>query len=208
MKKITVVYMALVFAVLAITSCQFLKDVASTVNNVQRLKYKINNVNNFTMGGMDISNKKSASDFSVADVLKLTLALKTGQLPTSFTINVDAMNPNDGTNSTTQVAATIASLPWDLYIDNKLIVSGNIGREISVPGTGSSVTLPLQVTTDLVQLYKNEGVDKLINVVLALGGKNKSAANIKIIAQPSVRTAIGVIQYPNKVTIVDKTWSE
>ncbi|MEI6090766.1 MAG: hypothetical protein WCR42_09970 [bacterium] len=208
MKKITVVYVALVFAVLAITSCQFLKDVATTVNNLQRLKYKINNVNNFTMGGMDISNKKTVSDFSVTDGLKLAMALKSGQLPTTFTINVDAMNPNDGTNSTIQTAATISSLPWDLYIDNKLIVSGNISKEISVPGTGKSVTIPLQVNVDLVQLYKNEGVDKIMNVALALGGKNKSAANIKIITQPSVRTAIGVIQYPSKITIVDKSWSE
>lgn len=208
MKKMTVIYMALVFAVLAITSCQFLKDVATTVNNVQRLKYKINNVNNFTMGGMDISNKKSYSDFSAGDILKFTMALQNGKLPTSFTINVDAMNPNDGTNNTVQTAATIASLPWDLYIDNTLVVSGNISKEISVPGTGKSVTIPLQINTDLVQLYKNEGIMKLVNVALALGGANKSTANIKIITQPSVRTAIGVIQYPSKITIVDKTWSE
>jgi hypothetical protein len=208
MKKITVIYAALGFAILTITSCQFIKDVATTVNNVQRLKYKINNVSNFTMGGMDISNKKTVSDFSVTDGLKLAMALKNGQLPTTFTINVDAMNPNNGQNNTTQIAATIASLPWDLYIDNKLIVSGNINKEISIPGTGSSVTIPLQINTDLVQLYKNEGVDKIMNFALALGGKNKSTSNIKIVTQPSVRTAIGVIQYPSKITIVDKTWSE
>jgi len=208
MKKTTVIYLALVFAILAITSCQLLKDVATTVTNIQRLKYKINNVSNFTMGGMDISNKKSASDFSITDGIKLATALTSGHLPATFTINVDAMNPNNGTNSTLQTAATISSLPWDLYIDNKLIVSGNISKEISVPGTGQSVNIPLQINVDLIQLYKNEGLEKIKNVALALGGKNKSTANIKIVTQPSVRTAIGVIQYPNKITIVDKNWSE
>jgi len=207
MKKITVIYMALGFAILAITSCQFLKDAANTISNLKPVQYKINNVNNFTMGGMDISNKKSYSDFSAADILKFTMAVKNGNLPTSFTINVDALNPNTGLNNTISAIATISSLPWDLYIDNALVLSGNIGNAISIPNSGKTVTIPLQVNLDLVQIYKNQGIDKIVNTALMLGGINKSTANIKIVTQPTVNTPLGAIKYPKKITIVDKTWT-
>lgn len=208
MKKIGILLATLVLAVLAITSCQFLQDVTNQISNLQRIKFKINNVNNFNVSGIDISNKKAYSDFSAQDILKFTSALQSGKLPTTFTINVDAQNPNTGLSNTLKAIATISSMPWDLYIDNKLIVSGNISNEILLPTNGSTITIPLQVNTDLVSLYKNDGISKIVNVALALGGMNKTTSNLKIIAQPAIRTPLGIINYPKKITIVDKTWSE
>jgi hypothetical protein len=188
-------------------SCKQLQQFADTMSSLQRLQFKLNNVSGFRLAGIDVQNKKSVSDFSITDGFNLANAVNKKKLQADFTVNVDAKNPNDGTGKTKSTVATLTSLDWKLYIDDVQTIAGNINKSIEIPGTGQTTTIPLGMSLDLYQFFGNKGYDGLINLALALGGVQGSAARLKLDAQPTVTTPFGAIQYPGRITIVDKNFT-
>lgn len=188
-------------AVVVAAGCQTISD---TLLNMQRLQFKLDNVNNFQLAGVNLSNKTSISDFSISDALNLTRAFSNKNLPAQFIINVAAKNPNDGTNNSRQTNATLTGLDWRLFIDGKETVSGGLASAVAVPGNGQTATVPLSVSLNLYEFFANEGYDRILNLALALGGANGSASRISLDAQPTVSTQFGNLKYPGRITIVDK----
>ena len=178
-------------------------SVYNTLVNLSRLKFKLGNVNGFAVNGIPISNKSKLSDFSLTEGLKLTSSFAQGKLPVSFTLNVDALNPNDGTGGTKQSTATLKSFPWRLLINDKETISGNIGAPVVIPGTGQTSIIPLQINLDLLTFFKDKSYNDIINLVLTLGGKGSSSSKFTLYAQPTVTSPFGDIKYPNELKIVD-----
>ncbi len=179
-----------------------------TFVNLSRLKFKLGTVNNFQLLGIPLDNKKALSDFSPIELLRITASVAKGQLPVSFTLNVDANNPNDGSGGYPQTSTLIKSFPWRLAINDKETVSGNISKEISVPGTGQNTTFGLQINMDLYKFFQDKGYQSLVNLALNLGGQGGSASKITLFAQPTVSSPLGDIQYPQELKIVDFAFSK
>lgn len=199
-----------VFILLSITmlwSCASINKITQTLTNLQRLQFKLQNVNGFTLSGVNLSNKKSISDFSITDGLKLTQAFTGKSLPSRFVVNVEAKNPNDGTGGSKLTSATLTSFDWQLYIDDVPTIKGNIDKPIEVPGTGQSTIIPIAIDIDLYKFFKERGYQDLINLALAIGGVDGSAARLKLDAKPTVQTDFGPIEYPGRITIVDKQFT-
>ncbi|PKL79528.1 MAG: hypothetical protein CVV25_07640 [Ignavibacteriae bacterium HGW-Ignavibacteriae-4] len=206
-KRIYLTALSVMVATLFLGSCKTLNQFADSLNNLQRLEFKLDDVNNFKLAGVNLSNIKSVSDISLMDGIKLTKAFSDKKLPAQFVLNVDAKNPNDGKGGTKQSAATLSSFDWKLYIDDKETIAGNINKEFVIPGTGSSETIPLVMNIDLYEFFGNKGYEDMINLALAIGGQSGSAARLKLDARPTVKTPLGNINYPNRITIVDKGWT-
>lgn len=178
-------------------------SVYQTITNLSRLQFKVGEVNSFRVNDLDISGKTSLKDFTAADLLNLTSIFTQGKLPVSFVLNVDAKNPNDGTGGYSRTDATLKSFKWRLFIDDKETISGDIDSPVTVPGTGEVTKIPLRVNIDLLQFFKDQGFDRVINLALTLGGKNSSTSKITLYATPTVSTPIGNITYPGELKIVD-----
>lgn len=194
----------IVLAICAMVAVAGCKTITDTLLNMQRLQFKLDNVANFQLAGVNLSNKSSVSDFSISDAVNLARAFSNKNLPAQFIINVAAKNPNDGTNNSRQTNATLSGLDWRLLIDGKETVSGGLASAVQVPGNGQSTTVPLSVNLNLYEFFANEGYDRLLNLALALGGANGSASRISLDAQPTVSTQLGNLKYPGRITIVDK----
>lgn len=189
-----------------LAGCSAIKQVTQTLVNLQRLKFKLENVNGFRLAGISISDKKSISDFSLTDGINLTKAFTSKSLPAQFVLNVAAINPNDGTGGSKQTTATLTSFDWQLYIDDVPTVSGNIDKPIEIPGTGQQSIIPLSISLDLVKFFENKGYEGIVNLALAIGGVNSSPARLKLDAKPTVSTPFGAISSP-RITIVDKQFN-
>ena len=199
MKKIFLI-ISLIFLV---TSC----SVYETIVNLSRLQFKLGDVNNFELNGIDISGKSKLEDFNFQDLLKLTTAFSSGSLPVTFMLNVEAKNPNDGTGGYKRTDANIKSFPWRLLVNDKEAVSGDINERIFVPGTGEITEIPIEIKLDLIELFKNKGYEDLIDLALALGGKKGSSSKLTLYATPTVTTSLGDIKYPGELKIVDKKFT-
>lgn len=200
MKKIVLLSTALLFLT---SSC----SVYETIVNLSRLKFKLGAVNNFTVSGINISGKKSLQDFSPLEVVNLTSVIASGKLPASFTLNVEAKNPNDGTGGYPKTDATLKAFPWRLEIDNVETISGNIGSPVTVPGTGEVTNIPLTMNIDLIEFFGNKGFDNLINLALTLGGQQGSSTRLSLFASPTVSSPVGDIKYPGELKIVDQSFT-
>ena len=195
MKKIFII----IFLTVGLVSC----SVYESFVNLSRLEFKLGNINSFQINGINISNKSKISDFSLQDALSLTSIFTNGNFPVSFTLNVQAKNPNDGTGGYKKTDATLKSFPWRLLIDNKETISGNIDSPVTIPGTGGVTNIPITIQMDLVKYFNDQGYESLINLALTLGGKEGSSSRLTLYANPVVSSPFGDISYPGELKIVD-----
>ncbi len=202
MNKKLLIFVLLSFALLNISCTAY-----QTIMNLSRLKFKLGNVTNLNLLGINIENKTSISDFSAFDMLKITSAFAKKEMPVSFNLNIDAQNPNDGTGGYPGTNAVIKSFPWRLMIDNKETVSGNISSPVTVPGKGGNTEFGIQINLDLYKFFSDKGYQSIINLVMDLGGYKGSSSKLQLYAQPTVSTSLGDITYPNEIKIVDVSYS-
>lgn len=189
---------------LIITGCANIKKITQTLINLKRLEFKLENISDFKLNNITLSDKKGISDFSLSDGLKLTQLFNSKKFPAEFVLNVAAKNPNDGTKGSEKTNSTIRSLDWNLYIDDKLTVSGIIDKQIEIPGTGQTSIIPIKISLDLYEFFGKKSYNDLINLALAIGGVNGSASRLKLDVKPTVSTPIGQMTYPDRITVIDK----
>jgi hypothetical protein len=200
MKKLLLISISIL---LITSSCSMYE----TMVNLSRLKFKLGDVVNFTVGGINITNKKSLQDFNPLEVVNLTSVIASGKLPASFTLNVEAKNPNDGTGGYPKTDATVKAFPWRLEIDEVETITGNIGAPVTVPGTGEISKIPLTMNIDLLEFFGNKGYENLINLALTLGGQQGSSSKLSLFATPTVSSPLGDIKYPGELKIVEQTFT-
>lgn len=176
-----------------------------TLSNITRLQFKLGDINNFSLAGVNLSNKSSITDFSVTDALKLTTGFASNNLPAKFTLNVLAKNPNTpgGSQNTT---SAVTRMDWKLLVDNKQTISGIMDSRITVPGTGQTATIPINMSLNLMDFFNSLGYEGVVKLALALGGVNGSATRVTLKAIPSMEV-FGVFFSGDEVTIVDKQYN-
>ena len=182
----------------SLNSCATLNALAG----LSRIQFKLQDVGRVQLAGIDITTKHQVTDFSILDGINLANAFRTGKFPLTFTLNVAAKNPNANDNSNATLSQLqLSDFPWRLLIDQHETISGGLGSPISIPGGGTTQIIPLQVSVDLKQFFGNQGYNDMINLALAVAGQG--AAKLQLKAQPTMRTPIGSVKYPNEITIVN-----
>lgn len=176
---------------------------------LNKLQFKLDNVNNFSVAGINVANAASRGDISVGSILNLTSAFAQKKLPVSFTLNVAVKNPNTGGNGKAATNLFLRKIDWNLLIDDRTTISGVTDQRLEIPGSGQTVTVPLQIGLDLYQFFGDKGFDDLLNLALAIGGRGGSASRLKLTARVSAEIpgTTTVIQYPGDITIVDRGFS-
>ncbi|MCL4550759.1 MAG: lipoprotein [Bacteroidetes bacterium] len=199
MRKVFLVF----FALLILAGCSVLQ----TVQNVSRLKYRIDSATDYRVAGIFLSDKKNIRDFSSIEMLKLTAGLAKGTLPLTFLLNVEAKNLNDGSGSYPRTDLTLISFPWRLLLNNKETVKGNINEPVFVPGKGKTVLIPIRIEFDIAKSFKDKSIDDVLMLLLQIEGVKNSTSNLKLLARPIVGTPFGNLAYPDEITIVDKIFN-
>ena len=90
-------------------------SIYKTIVNISKLQFKLTSVNNYKVSDITISDKNSINDFKATDLIKLTTSVAQGKFPVSFTLNVEAKNPNDGSGLTKAADISIKSFPMETF---------------------------------------------------------------------------------------------
>jgi hypothetical protein len=184
-------------------------SVYQTIVNASRLKFKLGNVNNFTLAGINLTNKKSVNDFSPLEALKLTASFSRGTMPASFILNVNALNPNDGTGGYPRTDMSIVAFPWRLMINNKETVHGDIAAPVPIPGTGEAVVIPIQITVDFYQFFKEKEYQDIISLALKLGGfGGGNSVDLALYVKPTVSSSLGNITFPQEIKVINYEYTK
>lgn len=204
MKRARIPLCLLLFSVLLFQGCATLGEIARTLTSLKNLQFRLDTIGDFSLAGIRIGGKSRLGDFSFADGLQLLAAFRSQRLPARFLLNVEALNPNDGTSGTTRTVSTLTRFDWRLLIDDQPTISGGIDKPLEIPGTGQTTVIPLRLELDLYEFFGERGYEDLLNLALALGGRGGDISRVALDAQPSVSTSLGDITYPERITIVSK----
>lgn len=191
-----------------IYGCATLKSLPGAIADLQRLQFKLDNVSNFRLSGIDVSRIASRGDIGFADAARLTSNILQKQLPAEFTLNVAVKNPNDGGSGRPATNLFLRKIAWTLYIDDRSTISGVTDQRLQIPGSGQTVTIPLTMQLDLYKFFSDRGADDLINLGLAIGGSQGSSSRLKLTARITAEVPpFNAFEYPGEITIVDKGFS-
>lgn len=205
MRKRRIVLLAAGLAILiGLQSCATLEQLAGALINLQRLKFKLGAVHDFSLLGINLGGKSGLADFTVAEGLRLAQAFAGKRIPAEFVLDILVVNPNDGTGGSMQTVSTLTGLESRLLVDGKPTVTGNIDRPIEIPGTGRESTIGLRLGIDFYEFFERGGYEDILGLALAIGGKSGTASRLSLDALPTVTTPFGPITYPSRITIVDK----
>ncbi len=187
-----------------VVGCADISNITNSLTSLNKMEFKVSGLTGMRLAGVDVSKVSDPTKLSIGDALALTNAFQKRSLPASFTVNVDARNPNNGQSGRRSVPLTLNGFDWRLILDDVPTISGDLANPIDIPGTTAATVIPLAMNLDLYQFFASRGYDGILNLALALGGVNGSTAKVKIDAKPSVGTPFGTMTYPNRLTIVDK----
>ncbi len=204
MKQQRIIVLAAALALLiGLQSCATLEQLAGALVNLQRLKFKLGAVHDFSVLGINLGGKARLQDFTATEGLRLVQGFASKRLPAEFVLNILAVNPNDGTGGSKQTVTTLTGLESRLLIDGKPTVTGNIDRPIEIPGTGQESTIGIRLGIDLYEFFGQGGYNDLLGLALAIGGKSGSSSRLSLDALPTVTTPFGPLTYPNRITIIN-----
>lgn len=203
-KRFIVLVLLLCLGFFVLQSCSALQELGGVLLNLKRIQFKLGGVGRFSVAGIPFDRIASLSELTALDGMTLLAAFQRKNLPAEMTLDVLAINPNDGTGGIPATLSTLTSLESRLLIDGEPTVTGNIDRPIEIPGTGQTVSIPIRMSIDLFEFFGNRGYKPLIDLALAIGGLNRNPSLLSLDAQPRVNTPYGEIVYPGRVVIVEK----
>lgn len=184
--------LVLVFAV-SLPACTALQQVAA----LRDVKFALDSVAQVRLAGVDISNVRSYSDIGALDILRLTRAVSSRELPLDMVVNVAAENPESNS-----VTANMVQFDWTLLLDDRDTISGAFNEEVALrPGVPSTIGIPISL--NLVEFF-DRSLPDLINLALALGGQEGASSRVALRATPTINTPIGPIRYPNPIDVVSR----
>jgi len=172
-------------------SCAQLQGMMNLATNCE---YKVSSVNNYTVLGFDVANKKSIKDFGFLDAAKITTALVTKSLPIEMTVNVGVVN--SGT-----VSSTIQRLEWQAFVDGQSLVNGVINEAVNIPANGNG-NIPFKVQADLFEVFSGESKNILNTALNLLSGQNTGeSSKLSFKVRPSYNIGGQIVQHPSFINI-------
>ena len=159
--------------------------------NFKDCTFALQSIEQATLGGVDVTNVRSAADLSGADRARILAAYAAGTLPLNMRVNLQVTNPNNA------VAALNA-------LDYKILVDGNeVGattQRIEV-GPNSTATAAVPVNADVRKAVAIGGLESVGNFALGLADRSRQPTRVTIAVRPSVKFLGATFKKPDYITI-------
>jgi hypothetical protein len=174
---------------LALTSVLFFSACAfSKLSRLENCEFRSTTLEQTQLAGVNVQGYKSVLDFKFTDALKVADAYKSGKMPLSFILNVEARNPNSK-------PALMAKIDWIALIDDDQIALGTVDRAVQIPAGGTAI-IPFTVQTDLLELLKGKSKDALITYAMGLAGADNKPLRVAIKVKPYISIGKKTLAYP------------
>jgi LEA14-like dessication related protein len=190
MKKILPLLIA---AMMMTSSCSVLEQ-ASELSSLSKCEFRLKNVQNPTLAGIEISKIDSADDLGLMDYARLTSAIASNNLPLSFLLNVESRNPN------TKIAA-MNRMNWILYVDDIEMTSGLVNQRVEIPPGGGSAIIPVNINVNLMEVLQGESGEALLNFGFNIAGSGERPTRILMKLKPTIYVGSNEIEYPGYINV-------
>ena len=188
--RISVFIPMILLAAISMNSCNFLKEITT----LGKCEFRMTTLENPEIAGVDVSHIRSFTDMNLAEMGIISASILKGDLPLSFTLNVEARNPNPA-------MAALNSLEYLAFIDDVEVARGNLDRRIEIPANGGVTSIPLRLSTDLIDILKKDSRQALVNFGLNLADAGNHPTRVSIKVKPTILVGAMEINYPGYFTV-------
>jgi len=180
------------FLLLPFAGCEVAQQ-AQQVANLVNCDFRIKDVADIRLAGVQFQNIKSISDFSVVDAARLMASLAAPTVPLSLRLDLEGRNPNVS-------AAGLNRLEWILFIDDIQMTTGILDKSFTIPPQGVT-TIPMALSVDLKKVLSGKSANALFNFCLNLAGAGNKPTRFKIKLKPTVYVAGRALTYPGYINV-------
>jgi hypothetical protein len=131
------------------------------------------------LAGMSVSSLSDLTKLDVSTALRVTTTILSGSLPMSATVHIGVTNPNAS-------AAKIAGLEWILLFEEVEVLTGVLQQQVNVAPQGGYASIPLTIQTDLVKLFKNDSMEKMLQFANGLLHLGEKSTKVTLKISPSI----------------------
>jgi len=160
---------------------------------LSQVRFDLDGVSELRLAGVDVLRIRGYEDLSAREILQVTLALTTRELPLEMTLELQADNPAGNPE------ARLLALDWTLLLQDRETVSGGLDQALLLPG-GQVTGFPIRVRLDLLEFFEGSTRD-LVDLVSALAGMEGEPVALGLRATPTVDTPLGPIRYPRPLEL-------
>ena len=188
--RISIFIPMILLAAISENSCNFLKEIST----LGKCEFRVTTLEDPEIAGVDISNIHSFTDLNFVDMGIISSSFLRGDLPLSFTLNVEVRNPNPA-------MAALNGLEYLAFIDDVEVARGQLDRRIEIPANGGITTIPLRLSTDLIDILKKDSRQALVNFGLNLADAGNRPTRVSIKVKPTILVGAMEINYPGYFTV-------
>jgi len=176
--------------ILLLSSCRYMRELST----LRKCEFRLTEIDNYVFSSISMNEIQSYNDLSFTQLGKFTSGMVKGDLPLSFVVNIEAMNPNP-------TPASLNKLEYIAFIDDFQIAEGALSQKITIDPSGGIAVIPLTVTTNLLDAFKKESLQALFNLVLNLSDAGKIPTRITVKIKPTLTIAGKDVMYPAYIKV-------
>jgi len=188
--RVSIIIPMILLAAISENSCNFLKEIST----LGKCEFRVTTLEDPEIAGVDISQIRSFTDLNFVDMGIISSSFLRGDLPLSFTLNVEVRNPNPA-------MAALNGLEYLAFIDDVEVARGQLDRRIEIPANGGITTIPLRLSTDLIDILKKDSRQALVNFGLNLADAGNRPTRVSIKVKPTILVGAMEINYPGYFTL-------
>ena len=180
----------LIISLIAFGSCKTLMS----YTNILKCDFRMESLKNPTVAGIDVNSIKKLSDLNIIQAGKVTTSYLGGNVPLTFTLNMEGKNPN-------ATEARMAQFDWIVKIDDIQIATGTNQSEYAIPANNGTQIIPLKISVNLLDVVNKESKDALINFGLNLADASDKPTRVSLQIRPTVYVGSFPVAYPGYLNL-------
>lgn len=184
------VLICLSLLLLSTAGCTALQELAA----LRSVTFAFDRVSGVRVAGVALAPGMRYSDLSLTDVVRVSAAIVTRDVPLELVAHVSASNPAEN-----RVAARMLSLDWTMFVEDRQALDGRVGEPLSI-APGATADVPVAVRLDLLELGSG-GARDLVDLALAIAGQGTASRELRLELVPTIETSLGPMRYPAPIVV-------
>lgn len=174
-------------------ACSTKKD----IDAFKEAKYELEGIDQLTVNGISMLDKKRADDFSFGEAAMLFSAFSDNKIDAVSTLGLKVKLP-EGSETRSM---TITQLKWQLLVDGKQTLSGLINEPIELRDGLNTITVKTPIK--LAEENGKVNLSKVMQLTALLNSEASKRPPLTLQIKPTIETSVGPVELPSFINIKD-----
>ncbi|MCK9447858.1 MAG: LEA type 2 family protein [Bacteroidales bacterium] len=173
-------------------SCSIIQQ-AAQMKRLSLCTFDVQGVDNIQLAGISLDEGMGRKDLNAAQIMQLTNAVFSKQLPLKLNLLVSIKNPNDK-------KAALSRMDYSLLIDGLELISGQMEKRYEIEPEGQTL-VHIPITTELFQVLSGQSIDMISNLGFKLTGSSSQPVDLLFKVKPYIQVGLTQLAYPGFIEI-------